>query len=127
MSVPLHETERQFRSEVLYRDARGYVWQRMRNGAWRSTDGLTSNPGSHVPGSPETGGELPKRWGPYTEIREAAPLNTENGTGGDEDLVDAAWRLIASVWDGAGREHFADWLRAASAWRDRYNNRRTRR
>lgn len=50
-----------FHNSPLYRDSRGYVWQRGRNGHWRSSDGLDAGPGL----SPPDG-----RWAPYLRIIE---------------------------------------------------------
>lgn len=35
--------EERFRSQPLYRDAKGYIWQRLRNGKWGSTDRLSGD------------------------------------------------------------------------------------
>jgi hypothetical protein len=54
--------EARFRAAPLYRDAKGYVWQRLRNGLWRSTDGCWD--------STPRWAEQPanERWAPYTRI-----------------------------------------------------------
>lgn len=54
-----------FNATQLYRDNRGYVWQRGRNGHWRSTDGLDAGPGVRPPDG---------RWAPYRRIVEIGRL-----------------------------------------------------
>lgn len=49
----------------LFVDARGYVWQRLRKGAWRSTDGLPPRDYAQVLWTPEP----PTQWGPYIQVQ----------------------------------------------------------
>lgn len=69
---PSRTREDRFRDAPLYRDVRGYVWQRLRNGVWRSTDGLSAEePRAHGQ-NVEASTFLPVRWAPYTRIVESA-------------------------------------------------------
>lgn len=46
-----------------YFDRKGYLWQRLRNGRWASTDGLKGAKGDMPP----------EEWAPYTEVPKPVP------------------------------------------------------
>lgn len=50
--------EQQFLTQPVYRDSKGYLWQRLRNGTWGSTDSLRG-PNAEFP---------PDAHGPYSLI-----------------------------------------------------------
>lgn len=61
--TPAPTIEARFKSAALYSDAKGYIWQRLRNGLWRSTDGCTDNVTPRWADQPAD-----ERWAPYTRV-----------------------------------------------------------
>lgn len=55
-------SEEEFREAPIYRDHRGYIWQCLRSGTWRSTDGVYMLHGVSLDVS---GPKPPPEWGPY--------------------------------------------------------------
>lgn len=55
--------EREFLISPIYRDARGYIWQRLRNGSWHCTDGVFKWQGELID---RRGDGPPGEFGPYT-------------------------------------------------------------
>lgn len=74
----MNRQEREFIQAPTFIDVRGYVWQRLRKGAWRSTDGLPPRDYAQVLWAPEP----PAPWGPYIQVV-LTPVVREPAGGGD--------------------------------------------
>lgn len=79
------EREKLFIEAAVYVDARGYLWQRLRNGQWRSTDGCRSR----VTGQGRWAAEPPEDRGPYVRV-ELVPVVCDPAVGviGDQRCCD---------------------------------------
>lgn len=62
--------EQEFMSAGIFVDPYGYVWQRLRNGRWRSTNNMPPRDYAQV----HWADEPPKPWGPYIRVTLQPPV-----------------------------------------------------